>query len=81
MSPYKLVYGKACYLLVELEHGALWEMNLLNFDHKTAGKQIILQLNELDEFCQDAFENVRIYKEKTKAWNDKHIVSKDINPG
>ncbi|RYD49519.1 MAG: hypothetical protein EOP85_01475 [Verrucomicrobiaceae bacterium] len=61
--------------------GALWAMKFLNFDHEAAGKQRLLELNELDEFRHEAFENARIYKEKTKAWHDKHIVSKEINPG
>ena len=32
----------------------------------------MLQLNELDKFCHNAYESSRIYKEKTKAWHDKH---------
>ena len=38
----------------------------------------MLQLNELDEFHNEAYENTSIYKEKTKAWNDKHIAMKEF---
>ncbi|XP_013614262.1 PREDICTED: uncharacterized protein LOC106320442 [Brassica oleracea var. oleracea] len=33
-TPFNLVYGKACHLLVDLEYKALWAVKLLNFDIK-----------------------------------------------
>ena len=81
MSPFRLVYGKACHFPVELEHRAYWVTRLLNMDSKVAGAKRILQLNELDEFHNEAYENARIYKEKTKSWHDKHIVRKEFEPG
>ena len=41
----------------------------------------MLQLSELDEFRNEAYENARIYKEMTKAWNDKHIARKEFEAG
>nr|GEZ98713.1 reverse transcriptase domain-containing protein [Tanacetum cinerariifolium] len=35
-TPYKLVYGKARHLLIELEHKAYWDLKHANFDLKTA---------------------------------------------
>ena len=81
MSPFRLVYGKACNLPRELEHRAYWVTRLLNMDSKVAGKKRMLPLRELDEFHNEAYENARIYKEKTKAWHDKHIVRKEFEPG
>ena len=39
ISPYKMVYGKACHLPLELEHKAYWEVRELNRDFKLAGKK------------------------------------------
>ena len=50
-------------------------------DSKLAREKRLLQLNELDEFHNEAYENVRIYKEKTKVWHDKHIMRREFAPG
>nr|GEV47927.1 reverse transcriptase domain-containing protein [Tanacetum cinerariifolium] len=37
-TPYKLVYGKACHLPIELKHKAYWALKHENFDLQTAEK-------------------------------------------
>ncbi|XP_031127538.1 uncharacterized protein LOC116029630 [Ipomoea triloba] len=50
-------------------------------DLKLAGEKRLLQLNELEEFRLDAYENAQIYKEKTKKWHDKHILKREFVSG
>src|SRR3954468_24883425 len=34
MTPYKMVFGKACHLPLELEHKSFWTIKNLNYDFK-----------------------------------------------
>ncbi|XP_049406090.1 uncharacterized protein LOC125869677 [Solanum stenotomum] len=56
MSPYQLVYGKSFHLPIELEHKAIWALKKLNSDWGFASSQILIKMNELDEFRLNAYE-------------------------
>ncbi|GJX93123.1 reverse transcriptase domain-containing protein [Tanacetum coccineum] len=80
-TPYKLVYGKVCHLPIKLEHKAYWALKHANFDLSIAGDHRKVQLNELNELCDQAYENSLIYKEKTKRIHDSKIKNLIFNVG
>nr|GEY27191.1 reverse transcriptase domain-containing protein [Tanacetum cinerariifolium] len=80
-TPYRLVYGKSYHLPLELKHKASWALKHTNFDLKTAGDHRKLQLNELNELQDQAYENSLIYKERTKKLQDTKIKNRIFNIG
>ncbi|XP_075088149.1 uncharacterized protein LOC142170201 [Nicotiana tabacum] len=50
-------------------------------DLEAAIEKRLLQLNELDELRLHSYENAKLYKQKMKRWNDKHIKPRHFEPG
>lgn len=66
---------------VELEHRAYWAIKQLNFDLTKAGSQRKLQLNELEELRNDAYDCARMYKARMKKVHDHNILRRSFEPG
>ena len=81
MSPYRIVYGKACHLPIELEHRIYWAIKQLNFNFLKAGSQKKLQLTQLEELRNDAYDCSRKYKARMKRVHDQSIMRRSFEPG
>ena len=81
MSPFKILYKKACHLPVEIEHKAYWAIKAVNMEYGAVAETRLLDLNELEELRRDSYRNAAIYKERTKLWHDSRITAKSFKEG
>ncbi|XP_016165851.1 uncharacterized protein LOC107608631 [Arachis ipaensis] len=54
---------------------------MLHFDDQAAGEKRLMQLTELEEFKNQAYDNAKIYKENTKRWHDQRIARREFKEG
>ena len=73
MSPYQIVFGKPCHLLVEVEHKVYWAIRRINENINEVGLNRKFQINEFEEIRNKAFENAKVSKLNMKKLHDKHI--------
>ncbi|XP_051127347.1 uncharacterized protein LOC127248846 [Andrographis paniculata] len=81
MSPYRLVYGKANHLPLELEYRMYWAIKYLNFDLLPAQQKRIERLLDLTEFWYFAYKSAKIYKEMMKFYHDRKLKKKEFTKG
>ncbi|GJT24735.1 reverse transcriptase domain-containing protein [Tanacetum coccineum] len=72
-TPFRIVYGKAGHLPIEIEHKAYWALKNMNLDLDATGRNRFLQLNKLAKMRDEAYEHSRAYKERTKRIRRIHI--------
>ena len=59
----------------------MWAIKQLNCDFQAAKEKRLLQMNELEELGNDAYDNAIIYKEETKRWHDQKIIRREFKAG
>ncbi|KAK9050284.1 hypothetical protein SSX86_007521 [Deinandra increscens subsp. villosa] len=72
-TPFMMVYGKTCHLPVELEHKAYWAIRAVNIDLAKSAKDRFLQIHEVEELRNEAYERSWSNKERTKALHDRRL--------
>ncbi|KAF3457430.1 hypothetical protein FNV43_RR02088 [Rhamnella rubrinervis] len=68
-------------IYLELEHKAYRAIKVFNSNLDDACNLRKLQLSELEELRNDAYENSKIQKARTKAFHDKRILRKTFDVG
>ena len=59
----------------------MWAIKKLNCDFIAAKEKRLLQMNKLEELRNEAYDDSRIYKDKTKKWHDHKILRKKFKVG
>ena len=80
-TPYELLYDKQVLLPTESEIKTFKTTIQLGLDLSEAQQQRLLQLNELDEFRRDVFQQNILIQQQHKRWHDKSFQKKQLQPG
>nr|GFB79731.1 reverse transcriptase domain-containing protein [Tanacetum cinerariifolium] len=70
-TPYKLVYGKACHLPIELEHKAYWALKQAYFDHTVAEKTKKIHDSKIKNRVFKVGDRVLLFNSRLKIFSGK----------
>nr|GEU44084.1 reverse transcriptase domain-containing protein [Tanacetum cinerariifolium] len=70
-TPYKLVYEKACHLLIELEHKAYWALKHCNYDLLTAEKTKRIHDSKIKDRVFNIGDRVLLFNSRLKIFSSK----------
>ncbi|GJY91034.1 reverse transcriptase domain-containing protein [Tanacetum coccineum] len=70
-TPYKLVYGKACHLPIELEYKGYWALKHANFDPKTAEKTKRIHDAKIKNRVFNVGDQVLLFNSRLKIFSGK----------
>ena len=80
-TPYELVYGKQVLLPIEFQVKSFRMAMQLGLNLDEVQKQRLMQLNELDEVRQDAFQHTILVQNQRSKGHDKFIKKNSFEPG
>ena len=78
---YRIVFREPCEPPLKLEYKDMWAIKKLNCDFQAAKEKRLLKINELEELRNEAYDNARIYKDKTMKWHDQKIMRRKFKAG
>jgi hypothetical protein len=73
ITPFELVYGKKSMLPIEFEYHTLRTTVELDMNLQSTQREILSQLNSLDEYRMQSLFNTEVVQQQRKYWHDKKI--------